>query len=49
MGDLTGTLTVEESGKSLVTLDDLAPSLPGLHLFEYLRASGRMVALQVTP
>ena len=49
VGDLSGTLTVKESGKSLVTLDDLVPSIPGLHLFEYLRASGRMVALEKAP
>ena len=49
VGDLSGTLTVKESGKSLVTLDDLMPSIPGLHLFEYLRACGRMVALESMP
>jgi hypothetical protein len=49
VGDLSGTLTVKESGKSLVTLDDLMPSIPGLHLFEYLRASGRIVALERAP
>jgi hypothetical protein len=45
VGDLSGTLTVKESGESLVTLDDLIPSIPGLHLLEYLRSSGRIVAL----
>ena len=49
VGDLSGTLTVKESGKSLVTLDDLMPSIPVLHLFEYLRSSGRIVALQRAP
>ena len=49
VGDLSGTLTVKESGKSLVTLDDLMPSIPNLHLFEYLRASGRIVALERAP
>ena len=49
VGDLSGALTVKESGKSLVTLDDLVPSIPGLHLFEYLRASGRIVALERAP
>ncbi len=49
VGDLSGTLTVKESGRSLVTLDDLMPSIPSLHLFEYLRASGRIVALERTP
>ena len=49
VGDLSGALTVKESGKSLVTLDDLMPSIPSLHLFEYLRASGRIVALERAP
>ena len=49
VGDLSGILTVKESGKSLVTLDDLMPSIPSLHLFEYLRASGRIVALERAP
>ena len=49
VGDLSGTLTVKESGKSLVTLDDLMPSIPALHLFEYLRSSGRIVALERAP
>ena len=49
LGDLSGTLMVKESGKSLVTLDDLMPSVPGLHLFEYLRSSGRIVALERAP
>jgi hypothetical protein len=49
LGDLSGSLKVEESGKSLVTLDDLMVSLPGVHLYEYLRASGRVVALQQAP
>jgi len=38
-------LEVKNSGNSLVTLDDLAPSAPNLYLWEYLRASGRVVAL----
>jgi hypothetical protein len=49
VGDLSGTLTIKESGKNLVTLDDLVPSIPGLHLFEYLRASGRIVAFERAP
>jgi len=48
VGNLSGALTVKEPGKSLVTLDDLMPSVPGLHLFEYLRASGRIVALDLS-
>jgi hypothetical protein len=49
VGGLSGTLMVKESGKNLVTLDDLIPSVPGLHLFEYLRSSGRIVALKRAP
>jgi len=44
--DMSTTLAVRESGDSLVGLDDLTPSVPGRHLFEYLRASGRIVKLQ---
>jgi hypothetical protein len=43
--DLSGNLAIRDSGTGLVTLDDLMPSPPNLHLFEYLRASGRIVAL----
>jgi hypothetical protein len=46
VGDLSGTFTVRDSGNGLVTLDDLLPSEPGVHLFDYLRACGRMVALE---
>jgi hypothetical protein len=46
VGDLSSTLTVKDSGNGLVSLDDLVPSKPGLYLFEYLRACGRMVALE---
>jgi len=45
VGDMPGTLTVRDSG-GLVTLDDLAPASPGLYLFQYLRASDRLVALE---
>jgi len=44
IGSLPG-LDVKNSGDSLVTLDDLAPSAPNVYLWEYLRASGRVVAL----
>ena len=47
VGDLSGGLEVRDAGNGLVTLDDLIPALPGRHLLEYLRASGRLVALQV--
>jgi len=42
VGDLSGTLAVKESGKNLVTLDDLMPSIPGLFcssIFEPLAGS----------
>jgi hypothetical protein len=37
---------VTDSGSSIVALDELRPSAPGLHLFEYLRASGRLLPLE---
>jgi hypothetical protein len=43
---LSGSIAPKESGDSIVTLNDLTPSVPTLHLFEYLRASGRIVALE---
>jgi hypothetical protein len=49
VGDLLGSPTVKDSGSSVVTLDDLTPSKPSLHLLEYLRACGRMVALERMP
>jgi hypothetical protein len=45
-GDVSDTLVVRDSGKGLVSLDDLAPSEPVVHLFQYLRATGRIVALE---
>jgi hypothetical protein len=45
-GDVTGNLVVRDSGNGLVSLDDLAPSEPVVHLFQYLRATGRIVALE---
>jgi hypothetical protein len=45
VGELSGNLAVHGSSGSMVTLDDLVPSAPALHLFEYLRATGRIVAL----
>ena len=44
--DASGAITIRDSGKSIVTLDDLLPSAPNLHLFQYLRASGRIVGVQ---
>jgi hypothetical protein len=45
LGDLPGTLTLKNTANSMVTLDDLLPSAPGVHLLQYLRASGRIVPL----
>jgi len=44
IGNLPG-IDVKNSGERLVTLDDLAPSAPTRYLWEYLRVSGRVVAL----
>ena len=46
LADLSGTIAPGEPGDMMVTLRDLTPSVPTLHLFEYLRASGRIVALE---
>ena len=47
LADLPEKLKVRNSGSDVVTLNDLMPSAPNLHLFDYLRASGRIVALEV--
>jgi hypothetical protein len=47
LADLSGSLVLKGSGDSMVTLNDLMPSVPTLHLFEYLRSSGRIVALEL--
>jgi hypothetical protein len=44
--DLSDTITVRDSGSGMVTLDDLTPALPGRYLFDYLRASGRVIPLE---
>jgi len=44
---LSGSVAPKESGDGVVTLNDLTPSAPTIHLFEYLRASGRLVALEL--
>jgi hypothetical protein len=46
LADVPGKLDVRNSDSDHVTLDDLMPSVPNLHLVEYLRASGRIVALK---
>jgi hypothetical protein len=43
--DVPGTLEVRASADRLVTLDDLQPRAPFSYLLQYLRASGRVVAL----
>jgi hypothetical protein len=49
LADLSGSLMLKGSGDGMVSLNDLMPSVPILHLFEYLRASGRLVALEPHP
>ena len=44
LADLSGSIVLQGSGDSMVALDDLTPSVPTLHMLEYLRASGRIVA-----
>jgi hypothetical protein len=44
--DTPDMIAVRGSGNGFVGLDDLMPPSPGCHLFEYLRASGRIVALE---
>jgi hypothetical protein len=46
VGDAAGTLAVRDSATHVVTIDDLLPSSPAVHLMNYLLASGRIVALQ---
>ena len=45
LGDMPDTLALKHSGDGVAGIDDLAPSGPGRHLFEYLRESGRIVEL----
>jgi hypothetical protein len=42
----TGRLTVQDSGDGLVSLNDMIPGEPVCFLLKYLRASGRIVALE---
>jgi hypothetical protein len=44
--DALAALPLKDSSSDLVSLDDLAPSGPGRHLFDYLRATDRIVALK---
>jgi hypothetical protein len=44
--DMPDTLAANDSGDGLVGLNHVKPSIPGCHLFEYLRASGRIVELE---
>jgi hypothetical protein len=43
--DMPATVPIKPSAKSMIGLDDLAPAAPAYHLVEYLRATGRIVAL----
>jgi hypothetical protein len=43
--DMPATVPIKPSANSVIGLDDLAPVAPGCHLVEYLRATGRIVAL----
>jgi len=43
--DLSGNIPLKASASGVVGLDDLALSGPARHLFDYLRASGRVVEL----
>jgi hypothetical protein len=47
LGNLSGELNVKNSDSNVVTLDDLLPPLPSLHLFNYLRGSSRLVPLEL--
>lgn len=46
LGGMSPTVGLKRRGNGLVTLDNLAPDGPERYLFEYLRASGRMLALE---
>src|SRR3954452_12980744 len=43
--DELGNLAIRENARDMVGLEDLIPQAPACHLFEYLRASGRIIAL----
>lgn len=45
LADLSGSIALKGSGDSMVTLNDLMPSVPIVHLLEYLRATGQIVSL----
>jgi hypothetical protein len=49
LGGLPETLLQESPGQDLLTLENFLPKPPLDHLFRYLRASGRIVALEGTP
>ena len=48
LGDMSGTVPIKPSGKSVIGLDDLAPAAPARHLLDYLRTTGRIVALDAS-
>jgi hypothetical protein len=43
--DMPATVPIKPSANSVISLDDLAPAAPARHLVDYLRATGRIVAL----
>ena len=43
--DVAGGAPIKPSDKAIIGLDDLAPAAPARHLLEYLRITGRIVAL----
>jgi hypothetical protein len=45
VGEESGNMAIRETARDVVGLDDLIPQTPARHLFEYLRASGRIIAL----
>ena len=44
--DMPATVPIKPSARPMVGLDDLVPAAPARHLVEYLRATGRIVALE---
>jgi hypothetical protein len=49
MGDMQPTVAIRESGKERIGLGDLIPAAPVCHLLDYLRTSGRILALTDLP
>ena len=49
LGGMPGGFVVESAASDAMTLDDFVPKPPLDHLFRYLRAAGRVVALEMGP